>query len=27
MPDPKVYGEKHWSKLWDFSEAQVKPFL
>jgi len=26
-PDPKVYREEQWSKLWDFSEEQIKPFL
>mmetsp|Transcript_79488 Transcript_79488/g.245180 ORF Transcript_79488/g.245180 Transcript_79488/m.245180 type:complete len:294 (-) Transcript_79488:58-939(-) len=26
-PDPKVYREEYWSKLWDFSEEKVKPFL
>lgn len=27
MADPKVYREELWSKLWDFSEEKVKPFL
>eukprot|EP00415_Alexandrium_ostenfeldii_P002631 UN2631 len=26
-PDPKVYREEYWSKLWDFAEEKVKPFL
>jgi NAD(P)-dependent dehydrogenase (short-subunit alcohol dehydrogenase family) len=27
MGDPKAYREEPWKKLWEFSEAQVKPFL
>lgn len=26
-PDPKVYREEYWSKLWEFSEEKIKPFL
>eukprot|EP00933_Yihiella_yeosuensis_P048125 TRINITY_DN44154_c0_g1_i1.p1 TRINITY_DN44154_c0_g1~~TRINITY_DN44154_c0_g1_i1.p1 ORF type:complete len:294 (-),score=75.80 TRINITY_DN44154_c0_g1_i1:69-950(-) len=26
-PDPKVYNEENWKKLWDFSEEKIKPFL
>lgn len=26
-PDPKVYKEDNWKKLWDFSEEKIKPFL
>jgi retinol dehydrogenase 12 len=26
-PDPRVYKEDNWIKLWEFSEEQIKPFL
>jgi len=26
-PDPRVYKEEAWAKLWEFSEESIKPYL